>query len=817
MSRMVYRFASTFLLLPFLVPGQTPPPKPAVRPAAATGAPMALPVKRVVLYKNGVGYFEHLGHVRDAQNVDVSFTTGQLNDVLKSLTVLDLNGGRIRGVPYGSSAPRDRQFDELRLPVGEKPSLTEFLGALRGAKIEVRSGTSVITGRLLSVERKTRISGGTTLEVDYISMIGEGGELKTTELSPQFSVRLLEAGLPNKVDRYLDLMSLGRESDLRRMSIATDGTGDRSLFVSYISEVPVWKATYRIVLDGKPGQKPLLQGWAIVDNTVGQDWEKVELSLVAGAPQSFIQNLSQPYYSRRPTVPLPEAYAALPQTFQATLIPGGGQLRGTVNDPSGAAVVNATVKAYDSAGTVVASGSSDMAGNYSLSVPPGEVRLEVSSPGFNTTNVTGVLASPNQTATNNVMLHIGGVAETVEVSAAASRLQTSTSYALRGGSRTGSGRALGNVKQFMPPSAAVGVPGSIGGGSAGGVAGASYSMSADAARAQLQAAAAAQALGDLFEYKLKEPVTILKNQSALVPIVHTNVSAEKVSVWNPNAGMPKPQRALWLTNSSGLTLDGGSFSVLESETFAGEGVFDPIRPDERRLISYATDLALNVNENQASAPVRFTRVRIARGTMIHETELRQTRTYTFRNADASARKVIVEHPVRQGFQLRSETKPVETTPSWLRFEVPVGSKQTANLVVEEASPQQSSIHVGSLTLDQVNLFVRDRQITPEIEQALRGILKQQGVVSELEERKETREEELKGIFDDQERLRENLKALKGSAEEKALVQRYTQQLAQQETRIESLTKEIAGIERQRNEADTELNRMIESLSFDVRL
>lgn len=814
MSRTVYRFASTLLLLPLVVPGQTPPPKPAVRLAAATGAPMALPVKRVVLYKNGVGYFEHLGRVRDAQNVDVSFTTGQLNDVLKSLTVLDLNGGRIRGVTYGSSAPRDRQFDELRLPVGERPSLTEFLGALRGAKIEVRSGTSVNTGRLLSVERKTRINGGTTLEVDYISMISEGGELKTTELSPQFSVRLLEAGLPNKVDRYLDLMSLGRETDLRRMSIATDGAGDRSLFVSYISEVPVWKATYRIVLDGKPGQKPLLQGWAIVDNTVGQDWEQVELSLVAGAPQSFIQNLSQPYYSRRPTVPLPQSYAALPQTFQATLIPGGGQLRGTVNDTSGAAVVNATVKAYDSAGTVVAAGTSDMAGNYSLSVPPGEIRLEVSSQGFNTTNVTGVLASPNQTATNNVMLQVGAVAQAVEVTAEASMLQTSTASTVRRGARTGSGGALGSGSRA---GIVGGIVGGVPGGSPGGFGSASYSMAADAARAQLQTAAAAQALGDLFEYKLKEPVTILKNQSALVPIVHTNVAAEKVSVWNPNAGMPKPQRALWLTNSSGLTLDGGSFSVLESETFAGEGIFDPIRPDERRLISYAADLALNVNENQASAPVRFTRVRIARGTMIHETEIRQTRTYTFRNADSTPRKVIVEHPVRQGFQLRSESKPVETTPSWLRFEVPVGAKQTSNLIVEEASPQQTSIHIGNVTSDQVNLFVRDKQITPEIEQALRGILKQQGVVSEFDERKESREAELKGIFDDQERLRENLKALKGSAEEKALVQRYTQQLAQQETRIEALTKEIAELERQRDEADTELNRMIESLAFDVRL
>ena len=144
-----------------------------------------LPIQRVVLYKNGVGYFEHLGRVQGNQDVTISFTSGQLNDVLKSLTVLDLNGGRITGVGYGSSAPADKQLGDLRLPVGEKTTITEFLSALRGAKIEVKSAGLTITGRLLSVERKTRITGGNTLEVDYLSLIGDGGELRTTELSPR--------------------------------------------------------------------------------------------------------------------------------------------------------------------------------------------------------------------------------------------------------------------------------------------------------------------------------------------------------------------------------------------------------------------------------------------------------------------------------------------------------------------------------------------------------------------------------------------------------------------------------------------------------
>src|SRR6202050_5646602 len=117
------------------------------------------------------------------------------------------------------------------------------------------------------------------------------------------------------------------------MTIATAGSGERRLYVSYVSEVPIWKTTYRIVLPSKAGEEPLLQGWAIVDNTVGEDWNDVELSLVAGAPQSFIEQLSQPYYARRPVVPLPESAQLTPQTHEGSMLGGLGGLLGVITDP----------------------------------------------------------------------------------------------------------------------------------------------------------------------------------------------------------------------------------------------------------------------------------------------------------------------------------------------------------------------------------------------------------------------------------------------------------------------------------------------------
>ena len=773
------------------------------RPADASAN---LPVKRVVLYKNGVGYFEHLGRVRDNQEVTVSFTSGQLNDVLKSLTVLDLNGGRITGVAYGSAAPVERQLSDLRIPTGDKTSLVEFLGALRGARLEVRNGSTVITGRLLSVERKTRISGGSTLEIDYLSLITDAGELHTTEISPAFSVRLLERSLAGQVERFLDLVSLAREPDTRKMVISTAGSGERNLFVSYISEAPVWKTTYRIVIGSKAGAKPLLQGWAIVDNTVGQDWENVDLSLVAGAPQSFIQNLSQPYYTQRPVIPLPEAVSTAPQTYESTLIPGGARLTGTVSDPSGAAIAGASVKAFGANSALVGETTTNAAGAWELQpLPEGAIRLEVASQGFQRAIVRGVVASEGKSVRQDVRLRVAAASESVEVSSAAQTASTSMS-GVAGGRSLGSGAALGGRR-------GAGEGGGIERGSGGGVGGGVYRVGGG----NQEAAARGQELGDLFEYKLKEPITIPKNSSALVPVIQSAIGAEKVSVWNEQAGLRRPQRALWITNSSGLTLDGGSFSVLEEETFAGEGIFDPIRPDEKRLASYATDLALNVSSTLGSEQERVTRVRVHRGVMTQESEVREKKTYTFRNEDSSPRTVVVEHPVRSGYELRSAARPVETTAAWMRFRLEMGAKQTAALVVEEARPVVASFTISNIDSNLIGTFVQQRSIDKSVEEALRKVVAQKDAIASLEEQKNTRDEENQKIYDDQQRLRENMKSLKGSPEEKALVQRYVQQLNTQETRLETLRQEIAQLEARKDSAQADLDRMIEDLSFDVKL
>ncbi|MGO9231765.1 MAG: carboxypeptidase regulatory-like domain-containing protein, partial [Bryobacteraceae bacterium] len=734
---------------------------------------------------------------------------------LKSLTVLDLNGGRITGVAYGSSAPVEKQLGDLNLPIADKNTLSDFLGGLRGARLEVRNGATTIAGRLLSVERKTRINGGTTLEIDYLSLLSDSGELRTTEISPGFSLRLLDKGLTGRVDRLLDIVASGRSPDVRNMVISTDGAGERRLFVSYISEVPVWKSTYRIVLDDKSGKDPLLQGWAIVDNTVGQDWENVQLSLVAGAPQSFVENLSTPYYTRRPVVGLPQGVLANPQTHEATLIGGEGMLFGRITDPTGATIPGVTVEAFDSSGAKVAETRTGADGIYHFAtLPEGATRVIAAAPGFSTAIITGVSASASGSKQQDVGMQIGSTAESVTVVAGApSMVQTESGEVSANVGNAGHGRMLGTGDAIGSGRglnrAAAGAGHGAGGGS--GIGGGSGSGS------YISPAATGQELGDLFEYKLKDPITILKNRSALVPIAQSSVKAERVSIWNDRAGLPRPERALWLTNSSGLTLDGGSFSVMEEDTFAGEGIFDPIRPGEKRLLSYALDPALNATSRATSAPQRVTRCAIAKGMLKQTSEIRESRVYTFRNQGNAPRSVIVEHPVRTGYHLLGETKPEETTADLMRFRVQVPPQQTASLTVEEARPVAANYQVSSLSSDQVDLFLRQQSIDKSVEEALRRVLAAKIEAAELDSQKDARDEEMKGIFDDQQRLRENLKALKGSPEEKALVQRYTQQLNQQEDSLAKLRAEIQDLQAKMDSKQAALDRLIQDMAFDIKL
>ena len=754
---------------------------PATASSSQPSASARLPLKRVVLYKNGVGYFEHSGEVRGNEDIHIDFTTGQLNDALKSLTAVDLNGGQIGGIRYDSLAPLDQRLRALRLPLGEQSNRTALFNALRGARVQVTAGGRAVSGRIFSVEKETRFDskGEGTREVDVVSLFADTGEVHTFELTPATSVRILDRDLANEVGSYLNLIGTSRDVDLRRMTISTIGAGARNLFVSYISEVPVWKSTYRIILPTKSGEKPLLQGWAIVDNTVGEDWKDIDLSLIAGAPQSFVQPISKPFYVRRPEVGLPESYLLTPQTHEGTLEApppatvvngspspaGSGSLRGVVTDPSGAVIPGAVVSVRNDATGQSETATTNAQGVYAFTnVRAGNSMITVTSPGFRSFQLSNVYLGNLRSNQINARLDVASAAETVEVTAESPRLNTES-----------------------------------------------------AMLSSVVAAATSKDLGDLFEYDLKQKVTIGKNQSALVPILQSRIDAEKVTLWNAGREAA-PLRSLWIANSSGFTLDGGTFKVLESNAFAGEGLIDPVKPGEKRIISYAADQGIRItaegsDDDQDNEKV--THVRVAKGMMTITTVERSEKTYLIHDADTTQRTVIIEHPRKaEDWKLEIGVKPEESTATYHRFRVNVEAGKDAKLIVKEFHPDSSEVALTAINDQQVALWVEQKTIPPAIEQAFRRILDKKNAISDVDNRSRAKQQEIDAIVSDQNRLRENMKALKGSPEEKALLQRYTHQLDSQEDQLATLRNELQLLKSQRLKLNEELIVMVQNVAFD---
>ncbi len=226
-------------------------------------------------------------------------------------------------------------------------------------------------------------------------------------------------------------------------------------------------------------------------------------------------------------------------------------------------------------------------------------------------------------------------------------------------------------------------------------------------------------------------------------------------------------------------------------------------------------MRIEARSESQSQPV--TRVQITHGVLIQHSELREKKTYTVRNEDTSSRVVVIEHPRRPEYKLAQGLEPAETVAGYYRFRLPVEAKKTAELEVKEIRQLDTRYALTSLTDDQVAFFLKQRTISPEIEQALRKIIAQKNVIAGLDSQIHAHEAETKRIFDDQQRVRENMKALKGSTEEKALLQRYTKQLDDQENRLETLRREHADLEQKRQQAQGELNKMIEDLSVDSTL
>ena len=274
-----------------------------------------LSVGQVVLFSSGVGYFQREGAVEGDARVDLSFPVADINDLIKSMVLRDLDGGAVSAVSIDSSAPTERTLRSFAIDLTRNPSFADILNQARGEKVEValanaaNAGAATLNGTIVGVEKQKQVVNKETVEVSVLNLWCADG-VRGVKLADVQRVRFLNPVIDSEFKKALETLAQSHDTQKKAVSIRFVGEGKRRVRVGYVIENPIWKTSYRLVLGSKEEEKPYLQGWAVVENPTDEDWREVRMALISGRPISFQMDLYTPLYVSRPVV-VPELFQSL--------------------------------------------------------------------------------------------------------------------------------------------------------------------------------------------------------------------------------------------------------------------------------------------------------------------------------------------------------------------------------------------------------------------------------------------------------------------------------------------------------------------------
>jgi hypothetical protein len=643
-----------------------------------------MPVTRITLYKHGIGFFEREGIVPAGQELRLDFQTGDMNDVLKSLTVSDLSGGRINAVRYDSNETPEQRLAKFPFQIGNSQLLSAFLDSLKGARLEVSLADSKLEGVIVGA-RATQVGA----VHEQLTMLLDSGDVTNYDLATIRSLRMLDPQLENLFKQYLQTIAQTKSRESRSVYIEASNKDARHLRASYIIPTAIWKSSYRLTL-AEP--RSTLEGWAIVDNTTDEDWTKVQLSVVSGRPISFISLLDTPRYGQRQVAELPEDRAA---------------------------------------GPVVYSGTVD------------------------------ALADTNGAVAGGV---IGGV--------------------------------MGGVGPASPPPLPKAAPREF--------------TALQSAQSSIEGATGAT-LGELFEYQFAGPVTIRKNQSAMLPFVQDKVAARKLLIYTERDG-EHPVNAAELTNSTEKTLDGGPITVYDGGAYAGEALIETLKAGDKRLIGYAVDFGTRITSQYGSGDQHVREVHVANGTLRVRCAEQQTRTYTIRNVDAKPKTLLIQEDAAPQHALISP-QPSERTASTYRFTVNLPANGAQTLKVEQERTTFSEDALTSLTPDVLLTIVQNKELPDGARSQLNAILDLKRRIVAAGSSLDATKSQLADLTADQTRLRQNIDSLNRVPGQEQAVRNYASELGNNESRIAQLTEQSRTVATQKGNLEADLRTAIGKLDF----
>ena len=729
----------------------------------------SLALDRVVLYRNGIGYFERRGEV-DGDVLRIRVRKDQVDDLLKSLTVVDADGQAV-----SVSMPLDAQSwasPALAVLGPGRGSLAAVLDSMRGTEVTLHSREGEVRGRVMMVERVINepdpnrgTPRGATAEGDTqdnkITVVA-GDRMRTVRLSRVTDVTLHNGDLAVQLGRNLDA-SAG-EGMFQQVDVELRLTEARShdLMVSYVAAAPIWKPTYRVVLPKGGEGAALLQGWAVVDNLSGEDWDQISLSLTSGAPIAFRYDLHTP------------------RNIHRSDLSGAGtrkQARVSLGETSFQERLEVEEEDEDNAGEELLAKKADKSSRRERKPRPSK------SAGFGGGGGDG-MPSPEPASAR---------IESAKLASKAGILGS-----LRGDDDESLQELWGGKDASDGPS-----------------------LDLDSLRRSTAASARTKQVTGLTQTDLSERVTVPDGTSTMVALLNAEVEASETFLFKPGgAGTgyeSNPYRVVRFKNTSEYVLESGPISIYSGGSFVGEGLSEVVGAGASATIPFAVEPGIAVTSTLGGGGQELKLVKIVRGVLEAESYTQRKTTYELRlQPGTGAKEVLIRHP-RAGndYTLRPRPAGTEDLDGAYLVPVPIASgKAMAEIEVIEETPSTIQVTMwDSRSEALLQDLMSSAKLNAEDRARLQPIVDSRAAIGLIDTKIEGLRRQQAELDRRANETRQNLLAIKQDGRASALRKKLSKRLDEFTREADALGRSIVTLNSERLEAKIALEDRLSDFDF----
>ena len=650
-------------------------------------------LKRVLLFKTGVGCFEKKGTIDlAAQNtVQLTFKPEIMNDLLKTFLIFRESGDLIvSGISMDlKDMDVQKMLEKTTINIPSAEAFSTLILLLQGVKIKIKYGNEITTGVAMGYQEETEYSNDLETSEKFIVLLDETQTIVKVHDRKIEQLEIIDAKINEDAKFFTDIISNAQKTDIKNLTIFFKGTKRSEYLIRFLQSVPAWKINYRMdinqIEESEKDKKKeeelikdpiknyeelnkrdvILQAWTILDNVLDEDWKDVELTLVSGLPISFIYDSYSPNYVKRPEV---SRERNLDISKQKDII--GGKTRFEPEE-------------------------SNWLDKYEREYQPIKAFEELIST---------------------------------------------------------------QVKK-----------------------------------------------GAAYMFRIKNPVSIMRNNAAMVPLFEKKLSGIKMCVYNEAMQKNHPMLTIKIKNETEIPLDEGTVAIFEENIFAGEAIIPFVNKGQEQQLPYSVDQTIEINKTSKSEQANFHKITIQDSIYAYYFNIETTIYKVFNNSNQN-KLLIIEHPKKQGYELFETDNPIEDTQDFYRFLIFIDPFSKKSLQIKMRTSTYSYFAMDSLTINNLNQWEKLNILNEKQKAFIKAKLEIRVKITELNQKKAKLQAEKNEIANDQTRIRAILDALRDRSEEEPLRKVLLTKLRSQEQKNAEIRNEENKITKQINDLTRNLRR-----------